>query len=57
LASGLTPQQHKLQGSYFSVPDSPGLGVDVNEEYIQAHAFKFWEAPHLRRFDGSYTNW
>jgi len=51
------PQQHKLQGSYFPVPDAPGLGVDVNEETIQAQAFKFWEAPHLHRLDGSYTNW
>ena len=31
--------------------------VDVDEEYIKRQSFKFWEAPHLRRRDGSVTNW
>ena len=35
----------------------PGLGVEVNEELIKKQSFKFWEAPHLRRRDGSVTNW
>jgi galactonate dehydratase len=37
--------------------DAPGLGVDVNEALIQKESFKFWEAPHLTRRDGSVTNW
>ncbi|MBN9027893.1 MAG: hypothetical protein J0H20_20475, partial [Rhizobiales bacterium] len=32
-------------------------GVEVNEALIQKQSFKFWEAPHLRRRDGSVTNW
>jgi galactonate dehydratase len=51
------PQQLTLEGSRFIVPDAPGLGVEVNEEYIQQQAFKFAEAPHLRKRDGSITNW
>jgi galactonate dehydratase len=51
------PVQHKLDGSSFPVPDTPGLGVDVNEATVKAQSFKFWEAPHLHRRDGSYTNW
>lgn len=51
------PLQHKLEGSSFPVLDTPGLGVDVNEDYIKAQSFKYWEAPHLHRRDGSYTNW
>jgi galactonate dehydratase len=51
------PQQHKLDGSVFPVPDTPGLGIEVNEDYLQSESFKFWEAPHLHRRDGSYTNW
>jgi galactonate dehydratase len=39
------------------VPDVPGLGIEVNEDYLKQQAFKFWEAPHLHRQDGSYTNW
>ncbi|HJP30066.1 MAG TPA: mandelate racemase/muconate lactonizing enzyme family protein [Candidatus Latescibacteria bacterium] len=55
--SDLFPQQLTLQGDRFLVPDTPGLGVEVDEEAVAAQAFKFWEAPHLHRRDGSYTNW
>ena len=51
------PLQHKLEGTGFPVLSTPGLGVDVNEEYIKAQSLKLWEAPHLHRRDGSYTNW
>ena len=37
--------------------DAPGLGVEVDEALIRKQSFKFWEAPHLRRTDGSVTNW
>ncbi|MBX3085550.1 MAG: mandelate racemase/muconate lactonizing enzyme family protein [Anaerolineae bacterium] len=53
----LFPTQPQLEGAYLPVSDAPGLGVEVNEEVAQRHAFKFWEAPHLHRADGSYTNW
>lgn len=32
-------------------------GADVNEDLLKKQSFKFWEAPHLRRLDGSVTNW
>ncbi len=51
------PNQLRLEGSSILVPDTVGLGVEVNEEYIREQSFKFWEAPHLRRRDGSVTNW
>jgi galactonate dehydratase len=53
----LFPRQFRLDGSRFPVGDAPGLGVEVNEELLQRQSFKFWEAPHLMRRDGSYTNW
>ncbi|MBK8023467.1 MAG: mandelate racemase/muconate lactonizing enzyme family protein [Chloroflexi bacterium] len=53
----LFPVQTKAVGSSVPVGDAPGLGVEVNEERVKQQAFKFWEAPHLRRADGSYTNW
>jgi len=53
----LFPAQPVQDGARILVPDSPGLGVDINEEAMAENAFKFWEAPHLRRRDGSYTNW
>jgi len=51
------PVQLVQDGPRLLIPDTPGLGVDVDEEYIKKQEFKFWEAPHLRRHDGSYTNW
>ena len=53
----LFPIQHKLEGASIPVPDTPGLGVEVNEELVTAQTFKFAEPPHLRRRDGSHTNW
>ena len=51
------PVQAELDEYRYLVPDGPGLGVDFNEERAQAEAFRYWEAPHLQRRDGSYTNW
>ena len=51
------PAQPKLVDAHYPVSDAPGLGVEVNEDLVKRQNFKFWEAPHLRRHDGSVTNW
>ncbi|QQR35575.1 mandelate racemase/muconate lactonizing enzyme family protein [Devosia oryziradicis] len=51
------PVQPQLEGAVYPVSDAPGLGVEVNEDLLARQSFKFWEAPHLRRNDGSVTNW
>jgi len=56
-SSELFPVQPRLEGACYPVGDSPGLGVEVNEDAIRHQSFRFWEAPHLRRRDGSVTNW
>jgi galactonate dehydratase len=53
----LFPVRPVLDGSHFPVPTLPGLGVEFNETLALQQPFKFWEAPHLHRRDGSYTNW
>ncbi len=53
----LFPLQHTQDGPNIVVPDQPGLGVEFNEELAMEQTFEFWEAPRLRRRDGSYTNW
>ncbi len=51
------PVQPRLEGADYPVSDLPGLGVEVNETAIQRESLRFWEAPHLKRRDGSVTNW
>lgn len=53
----LFPVRPRIDGTRFPVPEAPGLGVEFNEELAVKQPFKFWEAPHLHRRDGSYTNW
>jgi galactonate dehydratase len=53
----LFPTQPRLDGVVFPVPDTPGLGIEFDEERAAAQSWKFWEAPHWRRHDGSVTNW
>ncbi len=50
------PVQPQIEGTRFPVPTGPGLGVEFNEESAEA-PFEFWEAQHLHRRDGSYTNY
>lgn len=51
------PVQPRIENAVYVVSDAPGLGVEVNEDLIKLQSFKFWEAPHLKRDDGSVTNW
>lgn len=53
----LFPVQPRLVGASFPVPEAPGLGVEFDEKLAQSQTWKFWEAPHLQRQDGSVTNW
>jgi galactonate dehydratase len=57
VAKELFPVQLSLDGPGYPLPTGPGLGVDFNEEAALELGYKNWEAPHLRRGDGSYTNW
>ncbi|MCB9116612.1 MAG: mandelate racemase/muconate lactonizing enzyme family protein [Caldilinea sp.] len=53
----LFPVQPRLDGTVFPVPTAPGLGVEIDEERARSQEWRFWEAPHWRRPDGSVTNW
>jgi galactonate dehydratase len=53
----LFPIQPKLVGTSFPVPTAPGLGIEFNEALAGKQQFKFWEAPHWVRRDGSVQNW
>ena len=55
--AGIFTTQPRLNGAVYDVSEAPGLGVEVDEVLVKKQSFKFWEAPHLRRTDGSVTNW
>ena len=55
--SDFFPLQPRLEGARYPVSDAPGLGVEVNEELLARQEFRFWQAPRLKRRDGSVTNW
>jgi galactonate dehydratase len=51
------PVQPMLDGTAYPVPTGPGLGIEVDEDALGRATATAWEPPHLRRSDGSYTNW
>lgn len=55
--SSMFSNQPRLDGAVYVVGDAPGLGIEVDEAALKAQSFKFWEAPHWKRRDGSVTNW
>jgi galactonate dehydratase len=53
----LFPTILPIDGDHFPLPTAPGLGVTFDEEAAARYPFAYWEAPHLHRRDGAYTNW
>lgn len=51
------PIQPQIDGTRYKLSDTPGLGVDFNEELALKEGFKMVEAPRLKKKDGSFTNW
>ncbi|MEM2905096.1 MAG: galactonate dehydratase [Candidatus Bathyarchaeia archaeon] len=48
----------EYKDGYLTIPERPGLGVDIDEEAAERHrGFKPFYAPTLRRTDGSLTDW
>ena len=53
----LFPLQVPYEKGYLLPPQSPGLGIEFNEDVAQAnYGFQWQNSPQLRRKDGSFTN-
>ena len=50
------PIQPEIVPGRVTVLDRPGLGVEVDEASL-TEPFRHSEMPHLKRKDGSHTNW
>ena len=53
----VVPVQMEWQDGYLLPPQRPGLGIEFDREAARAHPFQMAELPHMRRLDGSVTNW
>ena len=45
------------EDGYLLPPTAPGLGIELDREAIKNYPFEMQELRHLRRADGSVTNW
>jgi galactonate dehydratase len=53
----VVPVQMEWADGYLLPPTRPGLGVEFDREAARARPLQMAELPHLRRLDGSATNW
>ncbi len=53
----VVPVQPKWEDGYLLAPTMAGLGVVFDREAAKAHPMQMAELPHLKRLDGSVTNW
>ncbi|SHH12755.1 mandelate racemase/muconate lactonizing enzyme family protein [Cognatishimia maritima] len=55
--ASLFPKQIEMKGPVYLLPEEPGLGIEVNEDALRSQTAEHVEGPHLKRPDGSVTNW
>ncbi len=53
----VVPVQPEWKDGYLLPPTRPGLGIEFDRDAARKHPFQMRELPHLRRLDGSFTNW
>jgi galactonate dehydratase len=57
MLTDVVPVQTEWRDGYLLAPAHPGLGIEFDRAAAKAHPFQMTELPHLRRADGSFTNW
>ncbi|MCA9838318.1 MAG: mandelate racemase/muconate lactonizing enzyme family protein [Trueperaceae bacterium] len=53
----VVPQQPVWQDGHLLPTQEPGLGISFDREAAKKYPFRQTELPHLKRLDGSVTNW
>ncbi len=56
-STDVVPVQVDWEDGYLLPPTRPGLGIEFDREAARRSPFHMTENPHLRRVDGSFTNW
>ncbi|HEX5505501.1 MAG TPA: mandelate racemase/muconate lactonizing enzyme family protein [Thermomicrobiales bacterium] len=57
MLTDVIPVQPTWEDGYLLPPTRPGLGIEFDREAAKRHPFQLAELNHLRRLDGSLTNW
>ena len=57
ILTDVVPVQPEWEDGYLLPPMRPGLGIEFDRAAAQQYPFQLSELPHLRRLDGSVTNW
>ncbi len=57
LGEGYLKQPFTDTGGYLSIPEGPGLGIEVDEKAVRAMKWTEWETPRLFHEDGSVADW
>ncbi len=57
MLTDVVPNQPVFQDGYLLPPTLPGLGIEFDRDAARSHPFQLTELPHMRREDGSVTNW
>ncbi len=55
--SDVIVNQPEWEDGYLLPPTAPGLGIEFDRDAIKKYPFEISELPHLRRVDGSVSNW
>ncbi|MDR2747240.1 MAG: D-galactonate dehydratase, partial [Treponema sp.] len=58
LGEGYLKEPFKIREGHIDLPEKPGLGIEVNEEYVRETAYAGdWDSPRYYNDDGSFTEW
>ncbi|GHU78725.1 galactonate dehydratase [Clostridia bacterium] len=58
MGEGYLKEPFKIRDGHIDLPKKPGLGIEVDEEYIRKMAYPGdWDSPRYHNDDGSFTEW
>lgn len=58
LGVGILKAPFRIENGRITIPDGPGLGIEVDEEHLKELEFDgTWDTPHLFYEDGSLADW
>jgi len=58
LGEGYLKEPFKIKDGHIELSEKPGLGIEVDEDYIKEMAYPGdWDSPRIYNDDGSFTEW